>query len=343
MLLWCLIVIGAVWLKEENGDWPVGHIVQPGLGRWEDEEHGMECEALNLVGEVAEQGTSKLAVVTTVLRNLSSVPGNEEVMGRNSGFLSKCGEVLDNKEDIECLELENVLVCLANIGLYTDLSLQPSGIVLDMFNSLLYWAVSLSTTAMDTFSCNSSLTPHRMSLEILCKLCLHQSNIDLLLATPPRARLYQLCEVLARKLYKSEDQAMREMSISLLHYISSASTTFSLYISLHTPTTPLLISFIEQAEEAAQNVARKQGVNALRDNPSIMGTSLATLRRAANILATLAQEPSTSSLFMREEQRLVNLSMSQILDQEVAKGICEVMYLASKEAGRGKRVTVWGW
>jgi len=315
----------------EDWEWPVeGHIVKPGLGRWE--ERGMECEALYLVGEVEEEVISKLAVVTTVLRNLSSVPGNEEVMGRHTPFLSQCGLVLISKDPLDCLELENVLVCLANIGLYTDLSLQPSKVVLDILSSLLCWAVSPSTTST-----------YRLSLEILCKLCLHRSNTDLLLATPPRERLDQLCKVLAKKLYKSEDQAMREMTISLLHYISSANTTLSLTISLHTPTITLLITFIEQAEESAQHVVRYQGVSVLRENPSSMGTSLATLRRAASILTTLAQQPSSSSFFLREEQRLMNLAISQILDKEVAKSICEVMYLASKGAGGEKRVTDWGW
>ena len=46
---------------------------------------------------------------------------------------------------------------------------------------------------------------------------------------------------------------------------------------------------------------------------------------------------------MREEQRLVNLAMSQILDQEVARSICEVIFLASKDAGSGKKVMGWGW
>jgi len=333
---------GWVQHEGEDGKWPVvGHIVQPGMGRWEEE--GMDCEALNLVGEVAEQGIDKLAVVTTVLRNLSSVPGNEEVMGRHTGFLSQCGEALASKDAIGCLELENVLVCLASIGHYTDLSWQPSRVVMDILSSLIYWAVSYSTMAMDAFTDNSPHSPHRLSMEILCKLCLHQSNTDLVLATPPRERLDQLGQVLAKKLYKSEDQSVRETSISLLHYIISANTEFSLSMSLHTPTISLLITFVEQAEEAAQKIAQHQGVTVLRDNPSTMGTSLATLRRAAKVLATLAQQPSTNSLFMREEQRLVNLAMSQILDQEVARSICEVMFLASKNAGGGKKVIGWGW
>ena len=74
-----------------------------------------------------------------------------------------------------------------------------------------------------------------------------------------------------------------------------------------------------------------------------MGTSLSTLRRAAKVLSILAHESCSSKVFMIEEQRLVNLAMSQIVDQEVAKSICEVMFLSSKEYEAGRRVTRWGW
>jgi len=340
--LQCVTHVPDILLVEAKEAVTVGHIIKPGLGRQETLD--MDCEAFNMVGEVEEQRLGKLCVVTTVLRNLSCVPGNETVMGSSTIFLSKCGEVLARHEEEDWhQEVEDVLVSLANIALQTDLALQPSSVVMDILSSLLFWTVSQSTSALDTFSHDTLLTPHKLSLEILCKLCLHQSNTDLLLATPPKDRLYMLCQVLAKKLYKYEDQSIREMSISLLHYIISASIALSLTISLNTPTIPLLISFIEHAELGAQHIARHQGVATLRDNPSSMGTSLATLRRAAHVLETLAQQPSTSSIFIREEQRLMDLAMSQILDQDVARSICEVLHLASIEDSKRRSVTVWGW
>jgi AT-rich interactive domain-containing protein 1 len=259
-------------------------------------------------------------------------------MSSHTSFLSQCGKVLTSKDIVNISELEDVMVCLANIGLYTDLSTQPSKLVWDILTNLINLAVS--DTTQYTFT--SPLTPHKMSLEIICKLCLHQANIDLLLATP-RDRLDNLCQVLAKKLYKSDELAIREMSISIMFYITNSSTALSLTLSLHTPTIPLLISFIEKVEEAAQHVARHQGVAALRNNPSIMGTSLATLRRAASLLAILAIQPSSSKIFMMEEHRLVNLAMSQIVDQDVARSICEAMFLASKEYEAGRRLVKWGW
>ena len=76
--------------------------------------------------------------------------------------------------------------------------------------SLVNLAVSEATQYMYTFT--SPLDSHKMSLEILCKLCLHQSNLDLLLATTPGHRLAKLC------------QAIIEMSGSIIYYIISTRT-----------------------------------------------------------------------------------------------------------------------
>ena len=50
----------------------------------------MDCESLNIVGEMKE----KMTVVPNVLRNLSGVDVNEMIMGRHTSLLSHCGEVL---------------------------------------------------------------------------------------------------------------------------------------------------------------------------------------------------------------------------------------------------------
>jgi len=318
--------------RVEGSNDDVGYIVQPVLGRVEVEYLDWEC--FNTTGEAWDKLVSKVSVVTTVLRNLSSIIGNEEVMGRHTALLSQCGEVMVSSEVANYEEVENVFVCLSNISLYTDLSPQPGKVILNILTSLIRWSLTYSTITTTTF--------HRMSLELLCKLCLHQSNIDLLLATPPSERLEQLCHVLVDKLYLTQDQMMREVAVSLL-YIMSTSTSFCTTLPFYTRSISLLISFIEQAEEAAQEVVRNEGVAVLKENPSRMGTSLIIVRRAANILSTMAQSSITSSLFIKEEQRLVHLAMSPVLDQEVAKRISEVMFFSSNEFGSNQRVTRWGW
>jgi len=205
--------------------------------------------------------------------------------------------------------------------------------------------VSPSAAAQDPF-CNvgpsSPISPQRLAIESLCKLCVQEANVDLLLSTPPFTRIEKLCGFLSRKLYRSEDQVLREFAINLLFYFSQADSGVARTIALQDTTVSLLIGFIEQAEsnalivaqqeQAESNaliVAQQHGVNALRDNPDSMGTSLDMLRRAANTLNHLARHEDNRPLLVRQEQRLLNLVMSQILDQGVASIISQVLFQVS--------------
>jgi len=305
---------------EESDD---GFIVRYGDG------NGVEDpgELMLNMEEDREMTRRKASVVTTIIHNLSFVPGNEEFMGRHVEFLAMCGEVLTmEREDEE--EMENVMTTLSNIALHTDLSKQPSRIVWDILTGLLYWIVSDQVADINILPL--PLNVQKIALEILCKLCFLQSNVSLLLATS-KETLDKLCQILARNLI-DQDWLVKELSISIIYYIVSSSSTWSTTIAKTTHTIPFIISFIEQADMKA----KYQGLAAVRASPSIMGTNLSTLRRAATILSMLAQQDSSSNLFMVEEERLVSLAMSKLLDQEVAKSICEVMFLSSRvyESGR---------
>ena len=81
-----------------------------------------------------------------------------------------------------------------------------------------------------------------------------------------------------------------------------------------------------QAEQNALVVAQQHGVNALRDNPDSMGTSLDMLRRAASTLFNLSRHADNIPLFVTHEQRLLSLVMSQILDQGVASILSNVLF-----------------
>jgi len=132
--------------------------------------------------------------------------------------------------------------------------------------------------------------------------------------------------MLAKKLYRYEDQVLREFSINLLYYLSAADSGVARTIALSDMTVALLLGFIEQAEQNAMVVAQQHGVNALRDNPDSMGTSLDMLRRAASTLGNLSKHPDNIPLFLRQEQRLLALVMSQILDQGVASILSNVLF-----------------
>jgi AT-rich interactive domain-containing protein 1 len=123
-----------------------------------------------------------------------------------------------------------------------------------------------------------------------------------------------------------ENQVLREFSINLLYYLSAADTGVARTIATSDLAIGLLLGFIEQAEQNAMVIAQKHGVNALRDNPDSMGTSLDMMRRAASTLSNLSRHPDNIALYMRHEQRLLDLVMSQILDQGVASILSHVLF-----------------
>jgi len=111
-----------------------------------------------------------------------------------------------------------------------------------------------------------------------------------------------------------------------LYYLSAADSGVARTIATSDLTIGLLLGFIEQAEQNAMVIAQKHGVNALRDNPDSMGTSLDMMRRAASTLSNISRHPDNIALFMRHEQRLLDMVMSQILDQGVASILSNVLY-----------------
>jgi len=254
------------------------------------------------------------------------------VSGGNTGGYGSCTSLIPQQEwwwDYLHVIRENVMVCLANMSGCLDLTPYEEDIARPILDGLLEWAVSSSAYAQDPFpnvGPHSPISPQRLAIETLCKLCLLEGNVDLILSTPPYSRIERLALLLAKKLYRYEDQVLREFSINLLYYLSGADSGVARTIALSDTTVGLLLGFIEQAEQNAMMVAQKHGVNALRDNPESMGTSLDMLRRAASTLGNLSKHPDNIPLFVRQEQRLLALVMSQILDQGVASILSHVLF-----------------
>jgi len=336
----------------------------------EEENYQPDQASLNLVTEAEDALGRRAVAVSTIFRNLSFVPGNEPALGNCPAFLAIAGKLIlhghwhpersraqrnydkgGEEEDFtdSCTSLmeqkefwwehlqvirENVMVALSNVSGHMDLSPHPENIVLPLLSGLLEWAVSPSAVAQDAFNTvgiHSNISPQRLAIETLCKLCIQEGNVDLILSTPPYSRLEDLCSFLSKKLYRSEDQVMREFAINLLFYFSGADSGVARTIALQDTTVSLLIGFIEQAENNAMVVAQQHGVNALRDNPDSMGTSLDMLRRAANTLNNLSRHADNRPIFRRQEQRLLNLVMSQILDQGVAGIVSQVIFQISRD------------
>lgn len=347
---------------------PAGTLKRRRASDYEDENYSRDEASLYLVTETQDNLARRCVCLSTILRNLTFIPGNEMEFARNVTFLSLMGKLLllhhehptraqktrnyDREEDADfadsCSSLqgenewwwdflyyirENVLVMAANISGHVDLSQYTEEISRPVLDGLLHWAVCPAAHGQDPFptvGLNSSLSPQRLALEALCKLCVTENNVDLIVATPPYSRLEKLCSVLSRLLCRSEEQVLREFGVNLLHFLSAADSGVARTIALQTPCVALLVAFIEQAENSAIGVANQHGIAALRDNPETMGTSLDMLRRAAGTLLNLSRHPDNRTLLLQHESRLLALVMSQILDQQVAAIVARVLFQCSR-------------
>ena len=101
---------------------------------------------------------------------------------------------------------ENVLVSIANISGYIDLSNYLEEVSRPILDGLLHWAVCPAAQGQDPFPTAQALSPQKLALEALCKLCVTDANVDLVIATPPYSRLEKLTSVLTRLLCRNEEQ-----------------------------------------------------------------------------------------------------------------------------------------
>lgn len=333
---------------------------------FEEESYDMEEPAVHVGYDYQDSLTRRCLCLSTLIRNLSFVPGNDENMSKHPGLLLVLSRLLllhhshiskkrnfeksieeelfaseEREKNEKIVEKEwwwdvlhtireNTLVTIANLSGQLDLSPYPEQISLPFLDGLLHWAVCPSSYAQDTLpSANHYLSPQRLAFEALSKLSILDSNVDLMLATPPWSRIDKLYHNLSRALSRHEDQTVREFSVVLLSNLSSADSSSARAIALTGCAIPLLISFVEQAEQSALQVANSQGINALRENPELMGTTLDMVRRSASTLRCLSRVPDNRQLFLQFQQRLLALVMSQILDQGVAGIVADVIYECS--------------
>lgn len=357
---------------------PAGVLKRRRLEDYEDECYTRDEPSLNLVNETREALAKRCIALSNILRGLTFVPGNEVEFSRSSAFLALTGKLLllhhehapraararayeraakdESDADACCSSLrgetewwwdalaqlrEDALVCCANIAGGVELAGQPEAVARPLLDGLLHWSVCPAAVAGDAppaAGASSPLSPRRLALEALCKLCVTDANVDLVLATPPRGRIAALCAGLARDLCRPERPVVREFAVNLLHYLAGAGGSAAREVAMHAPAVAQLVAFIERAEQTALSVANQHGVTALRDNPDAMGTSLDMLRRAAATLLRLAEHPENRPLIRRHERRLLSLVMSQILDQKVAHELADVLYQCSLPAGEADAV-----
>lgn len=238
---------------------------------------------------------------------------------------------------------ENTLVTVANLSAHLRLAPFPEAISRPLLDGVLHWATCPSSYAADSLpSAHYSLSPRRLAFETLTKLSIAEANVDLMLATPPWARIETLLLTLVRSLGRQEEQTMREFSVVLLSNFASEPMAVRAMVALRPGTgtvyggglntLSLLLGFIEGAEQSALHAVNSTGgsYQPLRETPELaLGTTVDMLRRAAATLRHISRQTENRPLFVQYEARLLALAMSPVLDQSVAAIIADILYESS--------------
>lgn len=325
----------------------------------EDEPHSKDEGPLITLANWQDSLARRCICVSNIVRSLSFVPGNDHEMSKHPGLLLLLGRLIllhhrhperkqapltyekDEESDEgvgqrdewwwDCLELlrENTLVTLANISGQLDLSIYPESICLPLLDGLLHWAVCPSAEAQDPFPTlgpHSALSPQRLVLETLSKLSIQDNNVDLILATPPFSRLEKLYGTLVRLIGDRKVAVCREMAVVLLANLAQGDSLAARAIAVQKGSVGNLLGFLEdslaatQLQQSQSSLLHLQGMHFEPTSPDMM-------RRAARALHALAKVEENHSEFTLYESRLLDLSVSPLMNSLVSHVICDVLFL----------------
>lgn len=325
----------------------------------EDEPHSKDEGPLIALADWQDSLARRCICISNIVRSLSFVPGNDHEMSKHPGLLLILGRLIllhhrhperkqapltyekDEESDEgvgqrdewwwDCLGLlrENTLVTLANISGQLDLSLYSESICLPLLDGLLHWAVCPSAEAQDPFPTlgpNSTLSPQRLVLETLSKLSIQDNNVDLILATPPFVRLEKLYGNLVRLIGDRKIAVCREMAVVLLANLAQGDTLAARAIAVQKGSVGNLLGFLEdslaatQLQQSQSSLLHLQGMHFEPTSPDMM-------RRAARALHALAKVEENHGEFTLHESRLLDLSVSPLMNSLVSHVICDVLFL----------------
>nr|XP_033810702.1 AT-rich interactive domain-containing protein 1A [Geotrypetes seraphini] len=326
----------------------------------EDEPHSKDETPLCTVLDWQDSLSKRCVCVSNIMRSLSFVPGNDFEMSKHPGLLLILGKLIllhhkhperkqapltyekEEEQDQgvscnkvewwwDCLEMlrENTLVTLANISGQLDLSPYPESICLPILDGLLHWAVCPSAEAQDPFLTlgpNAVLSPQRLVLETLSKLSIQDSNVDLILATPPFSRLEKLYSTLVRFLNDRKNHVCREMAVVLLANLAQGDNLAARAIAVQKGSIGNLLGFLEDSLAATQ-FQQSQASMLHMQNAPFEPTSTDMMRRAARALLALAKVEENHSEFTLYESRLLDISVSPLMNSLVSQVICDVLFL----------------
>lgn len=243
-------------------------------------------------------------------------------VGDSDSWLGECAATLR----------EDAFVMVCQMSAHLDTASMEEPVSRPLLTALVHWVICGSPDAQDPLS-PGVLSPVKYSLEALCKLSVNEKNVDMILATSPWPRTEKMLEVLGGMLSLGEELPGREFALVLVNAFCAGSHAACASASLNTPAVHHLVSFLEHADANMHQVVQTHGMQALRENPELMGTSVGMLRRAATVLQCLSKVPACRMKFFRHQQRLLQFTMSQLMDSRVAAIIADTLYELQKPTG----------
>ncbi|XP_042356461.1 AT-rich interactive domain-containing protein 1B-like isoform X5 [Plectropomus leopardus] len=329
----------------------------------EDEPRCLDEAPLSTTSAWQDTLAKRCLCVSNIVRSLSFIPGNDSDMSRHPALVLLLGRLLllhhqhpernrsppsyqrdeqqeqglsNSKEEWwwECLSLlrENAMVTLANISGQLDLSTYPDTICLPLLDGLLHWMVCPSAEAQDPFpsaASHSQLTPQRLVLECLCKLSIQGGNVDLLLATPPFSRQEKLFTVLVRYVGQRKTQVYREMAVAVLSHLAQGDPTAARAIAMQKSSVGNLVGFLEDGVSMAQYQQNPHSLLHM-GHPPMDPPSINMMCRAAKGLLAMAKVEENKTEFVLYESRLLDISISSVLNAGVVGIICQVLFHLGK-------------
>ena len=230
----------------------------------------------------------------------------------------------------ECVTLlrENTLVTLANIAGHLQLASLDADVAALFSHGLIHWSICGSREAQDPLDTAASLSPQRLAVECLSKMTIHETNVDLVLATIGSMRPYldALVDVLCGDWLARgrDDETLREFAIVLATAMAKCDQFAARAIAKHVSA---LIGYIEEYEEQTRRLSHHHHHHhqsgELEDQ---LGTTVDMLRRCASCIGHVAAFEENVAGIMKHEHRLLELTTSQYVDHKVCQTLAHVLF-----------------
>lgn len=223
---------------------------------------------------------------------------------------------------------EDALVILANISGQLDLSFHADEICSPILDAILHWTTCFTTVANDSNSFSSightepgSIMPSfaMLALETTSKLCILDSNVDLLMATPPFSRVVSLIHRLSELLSVGAvgdqveddspswmaDQIAREFSLVILSSLVQTYPMCAHLLAINRNLISILLNFIE-VQCLKTHLAGNTSTPPLYNNcsPDMLKRAVIILHRVSQVIGK--DELERQSL-LRYRDRLLDL------------------------------------